>query len=133
MTRARALLVKLMECYLRLVSLARKHALNSGGMFREPLTHLLIGPSPITGVGIAVVVFGPGSQHMSLELFLALPRRPFPVIMLERMDEDFCLVQPRGVGGRIPRFPPAITFGEIASRAGGSVTGPAVLDQEDPA
>jgi len=90
-----------------LVSLARKPALNSGGMFCEPLTHLLIGPSPFKGVGVAVVVFGPGSQNMGLKLYLALPRRPFQVIMLERMDEDFRLVQPRGIGGRVPRFPPA--------------------------
>src|SRR5712691_8508266 len=53
--------------------------------------------------------------------------------MFERMDEDFCLVQPRGVGWRIPRLPPATTFGEIASCAGGNVTGATVLDQEDAA
>src|SRR6266567_1489293 len=116
-----------------LVFLARKPALNSRGMFGEPPTHLLIGPSPFKGVGIAMVVFGPGSQHMGLELFLALPRSPFQVIMLERMDEDFRLVQPGGVGWRIPRSPPATTFGEIASRAACYVTGPAVLDQEDTA
>src|ERR1700688_1313583 len=102
-------------------------------MFCEPLTHLLIGPSPLKGVGVAVVVLGPGSQHMGLELFLALPGCPFQVIMLERMDEDFCLVKPRGVGWRIPRLPPAATFGEIASRAGGYVARPAVLNQEDSA
>src|SRR5262245_3459764 len=100
-----------------LVSLARKPALNSRGVLCEPLTHLLIGPGPFKGVGIAVVVFGPGSQHMGLELLLALPRRPLQVIVLERVDEDFRLVQPRGVGRRIPRSPPAPTFGEIASRA----------------
>src|SRR6476661_3392418 len=102
-------------------------------MFSEPLTHLLIGPGPLKRVGVAVVVFGPGSQHMGLELFLALPRRPFQVVVLERMDEDFCLVQPGGVGGRIPRLPPAIAFGEIASRTGCYVARPAVLDQEDSA
>src|SRR5262249_59984509 len=98
----------------QLVSLARKLALNSRGVLREPLTHLLIGPSPFKGVGIAVVVFGPGSQDMGLELLLALPGRPLQVIGLECVDKDFCLVQPRGVGRRIPRFPPALTFGEIA-------------------
>src|SRR5436190_24106792 len=102
-------------------------------MFSEPLTHLLIGPGPLKRVGVAVVVFGPGGQHMGLELFLALPRGPFQVIVLERMNEDFCLVQPRGVGWRIPRFPPATTFGEIAPCAAGYVARPAVLDQKDAA
>src|SRR5439155_7767160 len=100
-------------------------------MFCEPRTHLLIRPSPLKRMGVAVVVLGPGSQHMGLELLLALPGCPFQVIVLERMDEDFRLVQPRGVGWRIPRPPPATTFGEIASRAGGDVARPAVLDQED--
>src|SRR5581483_12343358 len=100
-------------------------------MFCEPLTHPLIGPSPFNGMGIAVVVFRPGSQYMGLELFLALPGRSFKIIVLERMNQDFCLVQPRGVGRRIPRFPPASTFGEIASGAAGCVARPTVLDQED--
>src|SRR6476646_3919715 len=88
-------------------------------MFCEPLTHLLIRPSPLKRMGVAVVVLGPGSQRMGLELLLALPGCPFQVIVLERMDEDFGLVQPRGVGGRIPRLPPTATVGKITSRAGG--------------
>ena len=70
---------------------------------------------------------------MRLEFFLVLPRRTFQIVVFERMDEDFRLVQPRGIGGRIPRSPPALTVGEIASRASCDVTGPAVLDQEDAA
>src|SRR5437762_11704799 len=99
-------------------------------MFGEPLTHLLIRPGPLKGVGIAMVVFGPGSQHMGLELLLALPRRPLQVIMLERMDEDFRLVQPRRIGGRIPRFPPGLTPGKVPLRAAGYVARPAILDQD---
>src|SRR5271165_3164747 len=99
-------------------------------MFGEPLTHLLIRPSPLKGMGIAMVVFGPGSQHMGLELLLAPPRRPFQVIVLEGVDEDFRLVQPRGIGRRIPRPPPTTTVGEIALGAGSNVTGATVLDQE---
>src|SRR6476646_10875783 len=99
-------------------------------MFCEPLTHLLIRPSPLKRMGVAVVVLGPGSQRMGLELLLALPGCPFQVIVLERMDEDFGLVQPRGVGGRIPRLPPTATVGIMTSRAGGNVAPPAVLDQE---
>ena len=100
------------------MSLARKPALNSRGMFSEPATHLLIRPGPFKGVGVPMVVFRPRSQDMRLELLLALPGRPFQVIVLERMDEDFRLVQPGGIGGRIPGFPPALTLSEIRSRAG---------------
>src|SRR6516162_7655121 len=102
-------------------------------MFSKPLPHLLIRPGPLKGVGIAAVVFGPGSQDMGLELFLALPGRPLQVIVLEGMDEDFRLVQPRRIGGRIPSSPPALTLGEILSRAACNVAGPAILNQEGPA
>src|SRR2546428_335610 len=102
-------------------------------MFRKPLTHLLIRPSPFKGVGIAVVVLGPGSQYMRLELLLALPGRPFQIIVFERMDEDFRLVQPRRIGGRIAGPPPAPASGEITACAACDVTGAAVLDQEDTA
>ena len=93
-------------------------------MFGEPLTHLVIRPGPLKRVGIAMVVLRPGSQHMGLELLLALPGCPFQVIVLERVDEDFRLVQPRGVGGRMPRSPPALTPSEILSRAACYVTRP---------
>src|SRR3954454_14942632 len=102
-------------------------------MFGEPLTHLLIGPGPFKGMGIAMVVFGPGSQHVGLELSPVLPGRPFQVIVLEGVDEDFRLVQPRGIGRRIPGSPPTTTVGEIASCAGRYVTGATVLDREDAA
>ena len=75
-----------------LVSPARKPALNSGGMFSEPTTHLLVGPCPFNGVGVPMVVFRPRSQDMRLEFLLALPGRTFQVIVLERMNEYFCLV-----------------------------------------
>src|SRR5512135_2363842 len=94
-----------------LVSPARKLALNSQGMFSEPGTHLLIGPSPFKGMGVPMVVFGPRSQDMRLELLLTLPGRPFQVIVLERMDEDFRLVQPRRVapqGTVVMPWPPGI-------------------------
>src|SRR3954447_6223368 len=116
-----------------LVSPARKPALNSLGMFSEPGTHLLIGPGPLEGMSVPMVVFWPRSQDMRLELLLTRPGRPFQVIVLERMDEDFRLVQPRRVGGRIPGSPPALIPSEIRSRVAGYVTGPAVLDQEDAA
>src|SRR5438105_7991299 len=100
-------------------------------MFGEPLTHLLIRPGPLKGVGIAMVVFGPGSQYMGLELLLALPRRSFQVIMLERMDEDFRLVQPRRIRRCIPRPPPPLTPGNVLPRAACYVARPSILDEED--
>lgn len=51
-----------------LVSPARKLALNSQGMFSEPGTHLLIGPGPLEGMSVPMVVFWPRSQDMRLEL-----------------------------------------------------------------
>ena len=53
---------------------------------------------------------------MGLELLLVLPGRPFQVIVLEGVDEDFRLVQPGGIGRRIPRPPPALTLGEVPLR-----------------
>src|SRR5512135_2163337 len=102
-------------------------------MFSKPGTHLLIGPGPFKGMGVPMVVFWPRSQDMRLELLLILPGRPFQVIVLERMDEDFRLVQPRRIGGRIPGPPPALTPSEILSRVACDVTRPTVLDQEDAA
>src|SRR5450756_2613579 len=90
-----------------LVSSARKPALNSPGMFSEPGTHLLIGPGPFKGMGVPVVVFGPRSQDMRLEFLPTLPGRPFQVIVFEGVDQDFRLVQPGCIGGRIPGSPPA--------------------------
>ena len=67
----------------KLVSLARKLALNSRGMFSEPATHLLIRPGPFNGMGVPMVVFRPRGQDMSLEFLLTLPGRPFQVIVFE--------------------------------------------------
>jgi hypothetical protein len=52
--------------------------------------------------------------------------------MFERMDEDFRLVQPRRISGRIPGLPPALTPSEVPLRTARYVAGAAVLDQEDP-
>src|SRR5512147_1060561 len=97
----------------------------------EPLSHLLVGPGPFDGMGVAAVVFGPGGQHMGLELFLAPPRSPLQVIVLERVDQDLPLVQPRGVGGRIAGPPPAVALGEVPLRIARYMARSPVLDQED--
>jgi hypothetical protein len=59
--------------YMLLVSMARKPALNSRGMFSEPAMHLLIRPCPFKRMSVAMIVFRPRSQHMRLEFLLALP------------------------------------------------------------
>src|SRR5262245_50771176 len=116
-----------------LVSPARKPALNSPGMFREPGTHPLIGPGPFKRMGVPMVIFWPRSQDVRLELVLTLPGLSFQVVVLERMDEDLRLVQPGSIGGRIPGSPPALIAREILSRVACNVTRSAVLDQEDAA
>src|ERR1700733_16270165 len=100
-------------------------------MFGEPLTHLLIGPGPLKGVSVAMVVFRPGRQHMSLELFLTFPRPSFQVIVFERMDKDFRLVQPRRIRRCIPRPPPPVTLSKVILRDTCCVARPSILDQED--
>ena len=75
-----------------LVSLASIPALNSRSMLGKPLTHLLVGPGPFKGVGVAMIVFGPRSQHVGLEFLLAVPGRTLQVVVFERMYEDLCLV-----------------------------------------
>src|SRR5882757_1789003 len=102
-------------------------------MFSEPGTHFLIGPGPFKGMGVPMVVFRPRSQDMRFEFLLTLPGRPLQVIVLEHVNEDFRLVQPRCIGRRIPGSPPALAPGEILSRAACYVTCPSVLDQEDAA
>src|SRR5437764_9794348 len=99
-------------------------------MAGKPLTHLLVGPGPLEGVGVAMVVLRPGSRHMGLELLLAPPRRPLQVIVLECVDEDFRLVQPGGVCRRVPGPPPTATLGEELPGVARYVARPAVLDQE---
>ena len=47
------------------------------------------------------------------------------------MDEDFRLVQPRRISGRIPRSPPALTPGKVSLRTARYVAWPSILNQED--
>ncbi len=68
---------------------------------------------------------------MGPELLLRLPRGTFQVIVLERMNEDFRLIQPRRVGGRVTRLPPAVASGKVCLRRRRYVARPAILDQED--
>ena len=51
--------------------------------------------------------------------------------MLESMDEDFCLVQPRGIGGGVARFPPRFAAGEIVPGFCTAMARTSVLNQID--
>src|SRR5512135_1191694 len=82
-------------------------------------------------MGVAAVVFWPEGQHMVLELLLAPPRPSLQVIVLERVDQDLALVQPRGVGGRIAGPPPAVALGEVPRRIARYRARSPVLDEED--
>src|SRR5436309_8084854 len=85
--------------YLRvLVALATSNARNSTSMLGEPHPHLLIGPSPLEGVGIQPVVLRPTGQHIIDELFPTTPRTSLQVVVAERPHQQLRLVQPRRMG-----------------------------------
>src|SRR5262249_2705397 len=85
----------------------RSPATNSPGVFSEPPAHLVVGPSPVEGVSVPLIVFRPRGQHMLEKLFSCYPRPPLAVASAEGFDQHLCLVQPRGVGRGQPRTPPA--------------------------
>ena len=57
-----------------LVSPDISNARNSGSVFAEPGTHLLIGPRPLEGMGVKPVVLRPRGHHMGDVLLTAGPR-----------------------------------------------------------
>src|SRR5208337_4566236 len=101
-------------------------------MFGEPLPHLLIVPGPLEGMGIELVVLRRGGQHMRDELLPTAPRRSLQVMVLERSDQQLCLVQPGGVGRREAGPPPAPATLLVFPRLPGRMARVAVLDQEHP-
>src|SRR6202521_3671405 len=101
-------------------------------MFGEPLPHLLIGPGPLEGMGVELVVFRRGGQHMRDELLPTAPGRSLQVMVLERSDQQLCLVQPGGVGRREAGPPPAPATRPVFPRLPGRMAPGAVLGQEHP-
>src|SRR5664280_2044959 len=114
---------------LPLVSLARSNARNSPGVFCKPTAHLLIGPDPLEGVSVALVVFRPRGGDMGDELVTARPRTPPQVVVTEGVVEQLGLIQPGGMGGCEPGTPPPATGPEVVPGRPGGMTGVAVLDQ----
>src|SRR5207237_773718 len=113
-----------------LVSLDRSNATNSGGMLGEPFPHLLVGPGPLKRVRVASVVFRSGPQHMLNQLLPSGPRATFEVMIPKRLDQQLCLVQPRGMDRREAGTPPTLASRPVFRRVAGRVAGVPILDQE---
>src|SRR5438094_10331844 len=87
-----------------------------GSMFSEPLAHLVVGPMPLKGVGVAAVVLRPGGGEVFPELFPVAPGRALQVAPTEGADQQFRLVQPGSMRGRGPGSPPGALLGEVVLR-----------------
>src|SRR6202521_6277913 len=101
-------------------------------MFGEPLPHLLIGPGPLEGMGVELVVFRRGGQHMRDEHLPTAPGRALQVMVLERADQQLCLVQPGGVGRREAGPPPGPATRPAFPRLPGRMARAAPLATEPP-
>src|SRR3954447_14084263 len=77
---------------LALVGLDRSHATNSGCVFGEPPPHLLIGPGPLEGVGVELVVLRHRGQRMPDQLLPSHPGATPEVAAPERTDQHLRLV-----------------------------------------
>src|SRR5580700_11061952 len=103
------------------------------GMFGKPLTHHVVCPVPLKRVSIEAVILRPRGSDVIQELFPATPRGAFQVSMAEGADEQFRLVQPRGVDRCKAGPPPTSAIGPVGCRIGRRVARVAVLDQKGPA
>src|SRR5262249_26320799 len=101
-----------------------------GRMFGEPLAHLVVGPVPREGMRVPAIVLRPGVLHMLEKLLLATPGSTLQIAPAESPNEQFRLIQPRGMDGRKAGSPPVPMRCEVLLRRCGRVTGIAVLNQE---
>jgi hypothetical protein len=120
-------------CLMTVVSLARSNATNSGSVLFVPFSHFLIRPCPLKRVGIKPVVFRPSVLYLGDELRTAGPRAPLQVAMCESVQQQFRLVQPRGMHRREATSPPAIAVVEVLLCRPSSVGRVVVVDQVDSA
>src|SRR5204862_5025186 len=79
------------------------------------------------------VILRPGDVDVIQELFAATPRGTLQVPVTERADEQFRLIQPRGVDRRKAGPPPTAAVRPVRCRIGRRVARVAILDQERPA
>src|SRR4051812_22005698 len=101
-------------------------------MLGEPLSHLLVGPCPLKGVGVQAVVLPAGGQPMLAKFLPTGPRVPRQVVIPERPGQQLRLVQPRSVGRREPGPPPVPAARPIRRGVPRRMTRVTVLDQEHP-
>ena len=101
-------------------------------MLDEPLPHLLIGPRPRKGMSVEAVILRPGGYHMLEQLLPFAPGISLPIALAEGSDQQFRLVQPRGVGWREAGSPPIPAFRPVDGRVPRRVAGVTVLNQEHP-
>jgi hypothetical protein len=80
-----------------LVSLAINNVRNSASMFVEPVTHFVIGPGPFDGLGIATIVLRCRSQDMLDKRLAAGPGLALEIIVTEPIDQNFGLIELRGM------------------------------------
>ena len=99
-------------------------------MFAKPLPHFVIGPGPLDGLGISTIIFWPGRQHMVDKLLPALLRTAVQIMMAEVMNADLCLVQPRGMCGRIAGTPPVGVVSPIVMCGSSGMAGITILNQK---
>ena len=63
--------------------------------------------------------------------FLVGPRLTFEIMVAEPVDQNFSLIEPRGMGGGVTRTPPVVGIvGQVLLWCIGSVTGIAVLNEK---
>lgn len=98
-------------------------------MSHEPAVHFLVGLRPLERVGVPFVVLGPGVRDMPDKLFPVLPRASLQIAVAESMDQQVCLVEPRGSCRRQAGSSPVVTTVEVLRRRPGGVAWPAVVDR----
>src|SRR5260370_19660025 len=101
-------------------------------MFGEPLTHLVIGPIPLKGMRVPLIILRPGDFQVLQKLLPTTPGITLQLAPAECPDEHFRLIQPRGVDRGKTGPPPAAMVREVLVRRGSGVTGIAILNPEAP-
>src|SRR5688572_5563212 len=100
-----------------------------GCVLGEPLPHLLVGPGPLEGVGIELVVLWHRGQGMPDQLLPSHPGATPEVAAPERTDQHLRLVQPRRMGRREAGPPPAPAPAQVSLRRPCRVAWVSVLNQ----
>jgi hypothetical protein len=95
----------------------------------EPSPHFLISPSPLKGMSIKLIVFGPSGLDLFDQLLAAVPRTALEVTQTESVIEQFGLIEPGGMDRGKAWAPPGMVFEVLGGGASG-MAGITVLDQK---